>query len=89
MYLHKDKNYLIIGDTLYCRGVDNILNHFLTHEEVESFLNECHNGVVVVIYLGLEQPKKNCKLVIFGRQILNIVLKRSRSVTLTTCFLEK
>jgi hypothetical protein len=39
-------------------------------------------GLVVVIYLGLRQPKKYCELVIFGRQFLKIVLKRSRSVTL-------
>jgi hypothetical protein len=30
---HQEKNYLIIGDTLYCRGVDSILHHCLTHEE--------------------------------------------------------
>ena len=27
------KNYLIIGDTLYRRGVDSVLRRFLTHEE--------------------------------------------------------
>ena len=34
------KNYLIIGDTLYRRGVDSILHRCLTHEEVEIVLND-------------------------------------------------
>jgi len=29
---------------LYHRGVDNILCHFLAHEEVEVVLNEFHSG---------------------------------------------
>ena len=39
-----DKNYVIIGDTLYHRGVDSILRHCLTLEEAESVLNDCHSG---------------------------------------------
>ena len=30
------KNYLIIGDTLYRRGVDSILRRCITHEEVDT-----------------------------------------------------
>jgi hypothetical protein len=41
---HQAKNYLITGDTLYRRWVDNILRRFLTHEEFESILNDCHSG---------------------------------------------
>jgi hypothetical protein len=41
---HQAKNYLIIDDTLYCRGVDNILRHFLNHEEAEAVLNDYHSG---------------------------------------------
>ena len=37
------KNYLIIGDTLYRRGVDFILRRCLTHEEVEIVLNDSHS----------------------------------------------
>ena len=37
------KNYHIIGDTLYHRGVDSVLHRFLTHEEVESVLNDAHS----------------------------------------------
>jgi hypothetical protein len=86
---HQAKNYLIIDDTLYHQGVDNILHRCLTHEEAESVLNDCHSGLVVVIYPSLQQPKKYCEPVIFGRQFLKIVLKQSRSVPLARCSLGK
>ena len=38
------KNYLIIGDTLYRRGVYYILHWCLTHEEVKIVLNDSHSG---------------------------------------------
>ena len=41
---HLAKNYVIIGDTLYHRGVDSTLRHCLTLEEAESVLNDCHSG---------------------------------------------
>jgi hypothetical protein len=41
---HQAKNYLIISDTLYCRGVDDISCRCLNHEEVEDVLNECDGG---------------------------------------------
>lgn len=41
---YQAKNYLIIGDTLYRRGIDTILRRCLTHEEVKKALNECHSG---------------------------------------------
>jgi hypothetical protein len=41
---HHSKCYLIIGDTLYHRGIDTILRCCLTHEEVEQVLNDCHLG---------------------------------------------
>jgi hypothetical protein len=39
---HQDKNYLILNDTLYRRGVDCILRRCLTHEEVVIMLNDFH-----------------------------------------------
>ena len=39
------KNYLIIGDTLYHRGVDSVLRQFLSHEEAEIVLNDSHREV--------------------------------------------
>ena len=38
------KNYLIVDNTLYRRGVDSILRRCLTHEEAEVVLNDCHRG---------------------------------------------
>jgi hypothetical protein len=34
----------MVGDTLYHRGIDDVLHRCLTHEEVESVLNDCHSG---------------------------------------------
>ena len=42
---HVPKNYLIVDNTLYRRGVDSILRCCLTHEEAEVVLNDCHGGV--------------------------------------------
>ena len=55
---HAAKNYLIVDNTLYCRGVDSILRHCLTLDEAEVVLNDFHEGCVVVIYLVFLQPKK-------------------------------
>jgi hypothetical protein len=41
---HQDKNYLILDDTLYRRGIDCILRRCLTHEEAVIMLNNCHTG---------------------------------------------
>jgi len=35
---------MIIGDTLYCHGVDIVLRRCLTHEEAEKVLNDCYSG---------------------------------------------
>jgi hypothetical protein len=41
---HQDKNYLILNDMLYQRGVDFILRRCLTHEEAIIVLNDFHTG---------------------------------------------
>ena len=41
---YQAKYYLIVGDTLYRRGIDMILRSCLTHEEDEKVLNYCHVG---------------------------------------------
>ena len=41
---YQAKYYLIVGDTLYCRGIDTILRRCLTHEEAEKVLNGFHSG---------------------------------------------
>eukprot|EP00253_Pinus_taeda_P021411 PITA_21411 len=41
---HQAQPYRIIGDTLYCLGVDSVLRQCLTLEEAERVLNDCHSG---------------------------------------------
>jgi hypothetical protein len=41
---YQAKDYMIVGDTLYRRGVDTVLRRCLTHEEAEKVLNDCHSG---------------------------------------------
>jgi hypothetical protein len=41
---HHARRYLILGDTLYRRGIDTILWRCLIHEEAERVLNDCHLG---------------------------------------------
>jgi hypothetical protein len=41
---HHSHRYLIVGDTLYRRGIDTILRRCLIHAEAERILNECHLG---------------------------------------------
>ena len=41
---YQSKDYMIVGNTLYHRGVDTVLRRCLTHEEDEKVLNDCHSG---------------------------------------------
>ena len=52
------KNYLIIGDTLYRRGVYFILRRCLTHEEAEIVLNDSHSGACGGHLSGLATAQK-------------------------------
>ena len=69
------KNYLIIGDTLYRRGVDSVLHKFLTQKKTESVLNDSHSRACGVIYLDQQRPRIFCVPVIFIPRSLNIVWK--------------
>ncbi|MCY6488265.1 hypothetical protein, partial [Actinobacillus pleuropneumoniae] len=42
---YQEKDYMIVGDTLYRRGIDTVLRRCLTHEEAEKVVNDCHSGV--------------------------------------------
>ena len=55
---HLAKNYLIIGDDLYRRGVDSILRRCLTLEEAEAVLNDCHSGACGGHLSGLATTQK-------------------------------
>jgi hypothetical protein len=41
---YQSKKYTIVDDTLYRRGIDDILHRCLTHREVETVLNDFHSG---------------------------------------------
>lgn len=41
---HQSPCYILIGGVLYQQGVDTILHHYLTHDEVEEVLNDFHVG---------------------------------------------
>ena len=55
---HVSKNYLIISDPLYLRGVDSILHRCLTHEEAEDVLNNFHGGACGRHLSGLATTQK-------------------------------
>ena len=57
IHLHA-KNYLIIGDTLYRRGVDFILRRCITHEEADIVLNDAHSGACRGHLSGLATAQK-------------------------------
>ena len=52
------KNYLIVDNTLYRRGVDSILRHCLIHDEVEVVLNDFHGGACVGHLSGISSAQK-------------------------------
>ena len=68
------KNYLIIGDTLYRRGVDSVLCRCLTHEEAEIVLNDSHSGACGGHLSGLG-PRRYYVPGISGPPSLKIVWK--------------
>jgi hypothetical protein len=55
---HQAKNYLILDDTLYRRGVDCILRRCLTHEDAIIVLNDFHIGACGGHLSGLETAQK-------------------------------
>jgi hypothetical protein len=55
---HQAKNYLILDDTLYRRGVDCILRRCLKHEEAVIMLNDFHTGACGSHFFGLETAQK-------------------------------
>ena len=76
---HQDKIYLILNDTLYCHGVDSILQHCLTHEEAEIVLNDFHAGACGGHLSRLDIAHKILRVGIFGPLFSKIALKQSRN----------
>ena len=55
------KKYLTVDNTLYRHGVDSILRHYLTHDEAEVVLNDCHRGACGSHLSGLSTAQKILK----------------------------
>ena len=66
---HVAKNYLIVDDTLYHRGVDSILCHCLTHEEAEVMLNDFHGGACGGHLSGISTSQKKLRVGYFWSSI--------------------
>ena len=47
-----------MDNTLYRRGVDSIFHRFLTHEEAEVVLNDCHRGACGGHLSGISTAQK-------------------------------
>jgi hypothetical protein len=41
---YQSHQYIILGDTLYRRGIDSIFRRYLAYDEAEKALNDCHFG---------------------------------------------
>jgi hypothetical protein len=67
---HQAKNYLILEDTLYHRGVDCILHRCLTHKEAEIVLNDCHTGACGSHLFGLETAQKILRVSYFWSTLI-------------------
>ena len=55
---HHAKSYIILGDTLYCCGVDSILRWCLKHEEVEFTFIDYHSGACGSHLSGMDTTQK-------------------------------
>eukprot|EP00253_Pinus_taeda_P021009 PITA_21009 len=56
---YQAKDYVIVGDTLYHRGIDTVLQRCLTHEEAKNVLNDCHSGACGGHQSGYAMTQKN------------------------------
>jgi hypothetical protein len=41
---YQARQYIILGDTLYRRGIDSVFRRCLTFDKAEKALNDCHSG---------------------------------------------
>jgi hypothetical protein len=58
--------YIILGDTLYCRGVDSIFRQCLTYDEAKKALNDYHSGACGGHTSGYSTAEKILQASYFG-----------------------
>ena len=68
-----------MDDTLYRRRVNSILHRFLTHDEPEGVINDCHRGAHGGHFFGLSKAQKILRVGYFWpsifRYCVNVVKK--------------
>lgn len=69
---YQAKDYMIVGDTLYRRGVDTVLRRCLTHEEAEKVLNDYHSGACGGHQSSYAMTQKILRAGYSGQQCSNI-----------------
>ena len=62
---HQSIHHLLIGYVLYRRGIDTILHHCLTCDEVETILNDYHSGAYGGHLSSLETAQNILRVVYF------------------------
>ena len=85
---HISKNYLIVDNTLYRRGVDSILCPCLTHEEAEVVLNDFHRGACGGHLSGISTTQKILRVGYFWPSIFKYcvdVVKRFHPCQVFAC----
>ena len=55
---HQAQHYLIVGDALYCHGVDTILCQCVTYDEVKCNKNDCQSRACGDHLSGLATAQK-------------------------------
>jgi hypothetical protein len=75
---HQAKNYLILDDTLYRRGVDYILRRCLTHEEAVVMLNDFHTRACGGHFSGLETTQKILRVGYFWLTLIKDCTKSAK-----------
>jgi hypothetical protein len=71
---YQARQYIILGDTLYRRGIESVFRRCLTFDEAKKALNDCHSKHVVVICLGMLLPRRSYAQGIFGLLCLTTAL---------------
>jgi hypothetical protein len=78
---YQAKKYLIVNNTLYHRGVDNILLRCLTHEEDKSILKDCHSGACGGHLSGLATTQKILRAGYFWPSIFKYCFEAGQEVS--------